>query len=453
MYKMIHRKESAALNIDKNTEAILSELENKGFEAYMVGGCVRDEIMGRKCHDIDITTNALPEQILAVFSGYKVIPTGLKHGTVTVLCGGTPFEITTYRIDGEYSDHRRPDNVEFTADINADLSRRDFTVNAIAMDRLGNIVDPFGGKDDIIAGVIRCVGEPEKRFSEDALRIMRAVRFASQLGFSIDKATSDAVHSMRGDLKNISRERVREELDKLICGKNSTEVLLEYSDIITAIIPDFEPSIGLDQCSPYHRYNVWEHIVRAMEAAPQNNLQLRRALLFHDIGKPACMTLDETGRGHFKQHDRVGAEMTTAIMHELRYDSKSISCTAALIANHSKKLHNKADVKKMMSRIGDELFFELMEMKKCDNSAKNEFVLEENVFFDKLIGIGHEIVSNDECRTLRGLAVNGSDLVQLGLKGSEIGEMQQKLLERVMEEKLANNRDELIKYAKQRCGK
>lgn len=441
------------MNIDKNTATILSELENKGFEAYMVGGCVRDEIMGRKCHDTDITTNALPEQILEVFSSYKVIPTGLKHGTVTVLCGGTPFEITTYRIDGEYTDHRRPDKVEFTTDITADLSRRDFTVNAIAMDRHGNIIDPFGGKDDINAGIIRCVGEPEKRFSEDALRIMRAVRFASQFGFSIDKATSDAVHAMSGDLKNISRERIREELDKLICGKNSTDVLLSYSDIITTIIPEFQPSIGLDQRSPYHRYNVWEHTVHAIEAAPQENLLLRRALLFHDIGKPACMTLDETGRGHFKQHDRVGAEMTTAIMQELRYDNKSVSSTAALIANHSKKIHNKADVKKMMSCLGDELFFELMVMKKCDNSAKNEFVLEENIFFDQLIEIGHKIVKNDECRTLRGLAVNGSDLVQLGLKGAEIGKIQQLLLERVMEEKLPNNRNELIKYAEQRCGK
>ena len=441
------------MDMDKNTEIILSELEKNGFEAYMVGGCVRDGIMGRSCHDTDITTNALPEQILEVFRSYKVVPTGLKHGTITVMCGGTPFEITTYRIDGEYTDHRRPDKVEFTNDITADLSRRDFTINAIAMDRHGNIVDPFGGKEDISAGVIRCVGVPEKRFTEDALRIMRAVRFASQLSFTIDKATAEAVHGMRGDLKNISRERIREELDKLICGINSTEVLLGYSDVITSIIPEFQPSIGLDQRSPYHRYNVWEHTVRALEAAPTDNILLRRALLFHDIGKPACMKLDETGRGHFKQHDRVGAEMTTAIMQELRYDSRSISNTAALIANHSKKIRCKADVRKMMSSIGDELFFELMEMKKCDNSAKNEFVLEENVFFDRLIEMGHEIVEKDECRSLRGLAINGSDLVQLGMKGAEIGEMQQELLELVMEEQLPNDREELIKYAEQRCRK
>ncbi|MCR5601354.1 MAG: CCA tRNA nucleotidyltransferase [Ruminococcus sp.] len=439
------------MNIDKNTDTILSELEKHGFEAYMVGGCVRDEIMGRQCHDTDITTNALPEQILEVFSSYKVIPTGLKHGTVTVLCGGTPFEITTYRIDGEYTDHRRPDNVEFTNDIIADLSRRDFTVNAIAMNRHGNIVDPFGGKEDIQNGIIRCVGDPEKRFNEDALRIMRAVRFASQLGFSIDGATAEAVHSMRNDLKNISRERIREELDKLICGKNCIDVLLGYSNVITAIIPEFEPSIGLDQRSPYHRYTVWEHTVRAIAAAPPEDLLLRRALLFHDIGKPSCMKIDENGRGHFKQHDRVGAEMTTAIMQELRYDNHSVTDTAALIANHSKKLRSRSDAKRMMSKLGDELFFELMEMKKCDNSAKNEFVLKENIYFDRIIKAAHEIIENDECRSIRGLAVNGSDLVQLGIKGAEIGETQKELLELVMGELVSNDRDELLRYAEQRC--
>lgn len=439
------------MNIDKDTEKILSELELHGFEAYIVGGCVRDRIMGRDIHDTDITTNALPQQILEAFSGYKVILTGIKHGTVTVLYNDTPYEITTYRIDGEYSDHRRPDKVEFTSDITADLARRDFTVNAVAMDLRGNIVDPFGGKNDIAQHIIRCVGSPQQRFDEDALRILRAVRFSSQLGFTIDEATAEAVHSIRAELKKISSERIRDELDKLICGRNCVEVLLGYSDVITAVIPEFEPSIGLDQRSPYHRYNVWEHTVRAVSFAPADDLKLRRTLLFHDIGKPACMKLDETGRGHFKQHDRVGAEMTEKIMKRLHYDNKAIAFTTALIANHSKKLRNKTDVKKMMSKIGDELFFILMEMKKCDNSAKNEFVLEENIFFDQLKELGHEIIANNECRSLRGLAITGNDLVQLGLKGAEIGEVQHELLELVMEEKLPNTREELLSCAEQRC--
>ena len=442
-------KGDAAVKTDKNTEQILSELESHGFEAYMVGGCVRDSIMGREYNDIDITTNALPEQIIEVFSSYKVVPTGIKHGTVTVLCGGTPFEITTYRIDGKYTDHRRPDNVEFTSDITADLARRDFTINAVAMDRNGCLVDPFDGISDMKAGIIRCVGDPEKRFSEDALRIMRAVRFASQLGFAIDDDTAKAVHDMKDLLQNISNERIRDELDKLVCGKNCADVLMGYSDVITAVIPEFKPSIGLDQRSPYHKYTVWEHIVRAVGFAPENDVKLRRTLLFHDIGKPACMKLDETGRGHFKQHDRVGAEITEKVMKRLRYDTKSISYATALIANHSKKLRNRADVKKMMYRIGEELFFALIEMKKCDNSAKNEFVLDENIFFDRLAETGREIIAGNECRSLRGLAVNGSELSAIGLKGAEIGEMQHKLLELVIEDALPNEKNALLEYAEQ----
>ena len=432
-------------------DRILAELEKHGFEAYMVGGCVRDDIMGRTCHDTDITTNALPEEIIDVFEGYKIIPTGIKHGTVTVLCEGVPFEITTYRIDGRYSDHRRPDSVRFTSDITADLARRDFTVNAIAMDRRGNTVDPFGGRADIENRIIRCVGAPEKRFGEDALRIMRAVRFASQLGFRIDDATAAAVHGMKEQLSGISAERIRDELDKLICGVNSTEILLEYTDVITAVIPELKPSVGLDQRSPYHKYNVWEHTVRALAAAPREDLLLRRTMLFHDIGKPACMKLDETGRGHFKQHDRVGAEMTAEVMRKLRYDTRSINTTVKLIDNHSKKLRCRTDVKKMLSRMGDELFFKLMEMKKCDNSAKNDFVVKENGFFDKCADMAREMIENNECRSIRGLAVTGTDLVELGLEGAEIGQMQKELLELVIEEKLPNDRQALTEYIIQRC--
>ena len=446
-------KGDAALKIDKNAEKLLSELESCGFEAYMVGGCVRDSVMGREYHDIDITTNALPEDILRVFCSYKVIPTGIKHGTVTVLCDSEPFEITTYRIDGTYTDHRRPDSVEFTSDITADLARRDFTINATAMDKNGSVIDPFGGISDMKEGIIRCVGDPKKRFSEDALRIMRAVRFASQLGFVIDDDTATAIHDMKDLLQNISNERIRDELDKIVCGKNSTSVLLEYSDVITSVIPEFKPSIGLDQRSPYHKYTVWEHTVRAIGFAPENDVKLRRTLLFHDIGKPACMKLDETGRGHFKQHDRVGAEITEKVMKRLRYDTKSISYSTALIANHSKKLRGRADVKKMMYRIGDELFFALTEMKKCDNSAKNEFVLEENLYFDKLADTGREIIAGNECRSLGGLDINGSELVALGLKGAEIGEMQHKLLELVMEDELPNEKEILLKYAEKECKK
>lgn len=434
----------------KDVDEILERLENCGYEAYTVGGCVRDAIMGRSAHDTDITTNAVPEQVMEAFSGYKVIPTGLKHGTVTILKNGVPYEITTYRIDGEYKDSRRPESVEFTASLTEDLARRDFTMNAIAMDRHGNIADPFCGQADIENKIIRCVGDPEQRFTEDALRIIRAVRFASQLGFTIEEKTAEAVHSMRARLKNISAERIRSELDKLLCGKNCIDVLLEYSDIITTIIPEFEPSIGFDQHSPYHKYNVWEHTVRAIGSAPADNVKLRTALLFHDIAKPACATFDENGRGHFKKHALVGAEMTQKIMKDMKYDGDTMSYAVMLIARHSKKIFDRIAVKKMMADIGDNLFFELMEMKKCDNLAKNDFVLDENELFDRLMDEGRSIIENNECRGLRHLAVNGKDMTELGLKGREVGDALNELLVLVLEEKLHNIKDDLLNYAKQR---
>ena len=434
----------------KDVDEILERLENCGYEAYTVGGCVRDTIMGRSAHDTDITTNAIPEQVIEAFSGYKVIPTGLKHGTVTILKNSVPYEITTYRIDGEYKDSRRPENVEFTASLTEDLARRDFTMNAIAMDRHGNTADPFGGKNDIGNGIIRCVGDPEKRFTEDALRIMRAVRFASQLGFNIEKNTAEAVHAMKGRLKNISMERIRSELDKLICGKNCVQVLLEYSDVIAEIIPEFEPSIGFDQHSPYHKYDVWEHTVRAISYAPESNVKMRTALLFHDIAKPACAKFDENGRGHFKKHPVVGAEMAQDIMKRMKYDGETISYAVMLIARHSKKVFDNIAVKKMMADIGDDLFFELMELKKCDNLAKNDFVFSENELFDQLMDEGRRLIENNECRGLRPLAINGRDMTSLGLQGKDIGNALNELLQLVLENKLSNIKDDLINYAKQR---
>ena len=438
---------------DKNTAAVLEQLENAGFEAYIVGGCVRDKLMGRQIHDTDITTNAIPEQIIAAFPDCKNIPTGIKHGTVTIIKNHVSYEITTYRIDGEYSDSRRPDSVIFTADITDDLARRDFTMNAIAMDRHGNIVDAFGGKTDIENKLIRCVGDPEQRFTEDALRIMRAIRFASQLGFDIEEKTSEAVHSMKKRLKNISKERVRDELDKLLCGKNCLKVLMEYSDVITAVIPEFQASIGFDQHSPYHKYDVWEHTVRAVDYAPSENLNLRRTLLFHDIAKPSCAFFDDSGRGHFKRHNKISAEMTEKIMKDLRYDNDSIKYAVTLIARHDDKFHTRAQVKTIMSEIGDELFFELIELKKCDNSSKSEFVLDEIKEFDQLIAIGHEIIRNDECRSLKQLDINGTELKSLGLSGKDIGEAFNEILKLVMNEKLLNEKTTLLNYAKQRWQK
>ncbi|MBO4878101.1 MAG: CCA tRNA nucleotidyltransferase [Ruminococcus sp.] len=429
----------------------LERMEKAGYEAYLVGGCVRDQLMGRSVHDHDITTSAMPEQVMEVFSDCTVIPTGIKHGTVTVIFEGEPLEITTFRVDGSYSDSRRPDNVSFTTDIRDDLSRRDFTMNAIAASADGRIVDPFGGSEDIEKGVIRCVGDPEKRFNEDALRILRAVRFAAQLGFAIDEETAAAVHGMKSRLGLISAERIRDEIDKLICGRDCIRVMLEYSDVITEVIPELSPSVGFDQHSPYHKYDVWEHTVRAVDAAPDGDLLLRRTMLFHDVAKPACARFDENGRGHFKRHAPVGADMAGGIMKRLRYDNKSIAEICTLIRHHADKFYSKPDLKRLVSEIGIDTLFRLIEVKKLDNLAKNEFVLEENLMFDGLAQTAREFLEAGECCTLKELAVNGSDLREAGLSGTEIGAMLHELLEQVITEKLPNSREELLAYAGRRC--
>lgn len=425
---------------------ILKKLSAAGFKAYFVGGCVRDKLMGRQIHDFDIAVSALPEEVTQLFREHTVVPTGLKHGTVTVVFDSIPYEITTFRIDGEYSDSRRPDKVRFTAELEEDLSRRDFTMNAIAMDADGKIVDPFGGAEDIKKRIIRCVGDPELRFREDALRIMRGIRFASQLGFSVEKCTSSAIHSMKDRLNLISKERICSELDKLVCGENCVEVLLGYSDVLTEIIPEFSACIGFEQRSDYHCYNVWEHTARAVGSADADDILLRRSLLFHDIAKPKCAKFDEQGKGHFKGHAEASAAMTAEIMKRLRYSNKAIEQTCMLIRHHSDKIRTKADVKRLLNSIGDELFFQLIEMKKCDNFAKRSFVLSENPEFDRFAETAREIIDSEECYKLRQLKIKGNDLIESGLNGAEISRTLNELLDLVIEDKLTNNREILLNY-------
>lgn len=432
--------------MEENAVKILKILLSAGFQAYFVGGCVRDRLMGRQVHDFDIAVSALPEEVAELFSNYTVVPTGLKHGTVTVVFDGMPFEITTFRIDGEYSDSRRPDKVCFTANIADDLSRRDFTMNALAMDAEGGIVDPFGGAEDIKNRIIRCVGEPEVRFGEDALRIMRGIRFASQLGFTVEKHTSSAIHSMKDRLNLISKERICTELDKLICGENCIEAMLEYSDVITEIIPEFSASVGFEQHSDYHCYNVWEHTVRAVASAGADDILLRRSLLFHDIAKPRCAKFDEQGKGHFKGHAEASAVMTAEIMKKLRYSNKAIEQTCTLIRHHSDKIRTRADVKRLLNSIGEELFFLLIEMKKCDNFGKRSFVLSENPAFDRLAELARDILDSGECYKLSQLEIKGGDLLSSGISGNEISRTLNELLDFVIEEKMANDREILLNY-------
>lgn len=427
---------------------LLDKLEAAGFEAYIVGGCVRDSLLGRPINDFDITTNALPEQIMTVFEELKVAPTGLKHGTVTVIYRDIPYEVTTFRIDGSYSDSRRPDSVSFTSSLEEDLARRDFTVNAIAMDVRGALHDPFGGRGDLSAHIIRCVGDPEKRFREDALRILRAVRFAATLGFDIEERTSAAARELRGLLDIISRERCRDELVRMVMGQNFAETALKYRDIIAQVIPEFCACFDFEQRSRYHKYNVYEHIVRAVQAAPQDTT-VRTAMLFHDICKPQMFTLDENGVGHFKGHAEVSARAAENIMRRLRWDNGTVSDVSTIIERHSDKIVSEKQIKRMISKMGEENFFRLLEAKKADNCAKNEFVLEENKWFDECAELGRHFIEENACLKLRDLAVNGSDIVSLGAQGRQVGECLRTLLDLVIDGELPNERDTMLSRARE----
>ncbi len=438
--------------LEKKCCDILSILEKAGFSAYIVGGCVRDTLMGIPIHDYDITTNALPQQIIEVFSDHKVIPTGIKHGTVTVFHNDEPFEITTFRIDGEYTDSRRPNSVTFTVSLREDLARRDFTMNAIAMDLNGNIYDPFGGEDDIRNGIIRCVGNPTERFTEDALRILRAIRFSSVLGFDIEEKTAEAIHSLKSRLDNISAERISVELMKLLGGRNCVSVLLEYRDIIGQIIPELIPAFDLDQHSPYHKYDVYEHIVRAVNAVPtdiEGADILRLTMLLHDVGKPVCFKLDENGRGHFKGHAKVGAEMSKDILHRLKFDNKTINTVHDIIYRHSDKIESEKQIKRIINQIGFEKFLLLIEAKKADNKAKHSFVLAEIDEFDSYSHTARHLMAENACMSISALAVNGTDLMEIGYTGKEIGVCLNNILELVIDEKIENNREKLLKYAQE----
>ncbi|MCM1530344.1 MAG: HD domain-containing protein [Alistipes sp.] len=441
------------MKIGSKAGYILECLENAGFKAYLVGGCVRDMIMGRDINDVDIATSALPHETARVFSCDKVVATGIKHGTVTVIHDGESFEITTLRRDGSYGDLRHPDSVIFTDDILEDLGRRDFTVNAVAMDSDGNIYDPYGGRRDIERKVIRCVGDPVKRFSEDALRIMRAVRFSSVLGFDIEKETADAALALCGNLAEISAERKRVELVKLISGKSCVPVMLKYREIIAAVIPEMRDCFDFCQHSRYHKYDVYEHIVRsvdAVDADDPDSLLLRTAMLLHDIAKPEMFCLDENGTGHFKGHPEVGAAMARDILKRLCFDGKTVDAVYDLIAYHSVKIRNETEAKRLVSQLGIRKFQLLMKVKIADNSAKEEFVLAENDDIRRMAEFAEKLEkSPDSCFELSQLKVNGCDIKELGFSGRQIGECLRGLLDDVMEGKIPNERDVLLNTARE----
>lgn len=433
--------------LPEQVQTILRRLEGAGYEAWCVGGAVRDALLGRTPGDWDVTTGAPPEAVMELFAP-GALPTGLQHGTVTV-GGGHGVEVTTFRRDGAYLDNRRPDHVEFTGSLTEDLARRDFTVNAIAVNLRGELADPFGGRTDLAARTLRAVGEPEKRFQEDALRILRGLRFASKLGFRVEPDTDAAIRRCAPLLKKIAPERIQVEMTGILCGEHAAETLLAYPDVLGVFLPEILPCVEFDQHSVYHCYDVWEHTVRAVSAAKPVPV-LRWALLLHDLGKPATFTLDGEGRGHFHGHWRESVSLGTAILDRLRVDNHSKKTILTLVERHDAPLTlSEKSVRRNLARYGEETLRLLLAVKRADNLAQAEPYRDRQTLISQWEELLELVLQSGECFSLRQLAVKGGDLTALGLRGPAVGEALGELLELVIDEKLPNERGILLEYVKE----
>ena len=440
------------INIPPQVNRALEILHKAGFSAYVVGGAVRDAIMKKPGNDWDITTSALPEETLRIFSDFRTIETGIKHGTVTVIVDGTPLEITTYRIEHGYSDNRHPDKVDFTDRVEDDLSRRDFTVNAIAYSPINGFRDPFSGVQDIKDGVIRCVGEPDRRFGEDALRILRALRFSAVLGFVIESKTSASIHRNKHLLANISVERIFVELSKLLCGKDAGRILREYEDVIFYILPELEPMKNCLQNHERHVFDVWGHTVKAVENV-EPFAELRFAMLLHDAGKPHCKTTDENGIDHFYSHGKISKRIASDLLLRLKTSTKFREEVCNLVEYHDflpSKISKKT-YKKYISLLGYETVEKLFSIRAADISAQSTAFYDEGIKENKTgMRILEEIKNEKACFSIRQLAVGGKDLIETGFTPSpEIGRILETLLDEVMEEKIENKKEALLKRALQ----
>ena len=439
------------IKLPKHVKYIIETLEQNGYEAYAVGGCVRDSILGREPNDWDITTSADPYEVKKLFS--HTIDTGLQHGTVTIMLEHVGYEVTTYRIDGDYEDSRHPKEVTFTKSLEEDLKRRDFTVNAMAYNDRDGLIDLFHGMDDIQKKVIRCVGNAEERFTEDALRIMRAVRFSAQFGYEIELETKKAIVKLAPNLKNISAERIREELIKLLVSEHPEYIRIAYETGITAqILPELDVCMETKQNTPHHMYTVGEHIIHSLTNVPGDKV-LRLAMLMHDIGKPYCITTDEAGRDHFKGHAEKSAEMAAVIMHRLKFDNDTLNRVKRLAKYHDWAISlsppiKKATVRSMISRIGEDLFPDLFTIGDADLLAQSDYFKAEKEEKQQLLKeMYREIMEQGDCLSIKNLAVSGNDLIGHGMKpGKELGQVLQKMLEDVLKHPSSNNKEYLLNH-------
>ena len=434
------------IQLPEKVNQIIHTLQQHGYEAYAVGGCVRDSILGRVPDDWDITTSATPLETKALFQ--RTFDTGIEHGTITVLLDKEAFEVTTYRVDGKYEDSRHPSEVTFTRSLKEDLLRRDFTINAMAYNDSEGLVDIFGGMEDLEKKTIRCVGNAMARFGEDALRILRAVRFAAQLGFEIEADTQRGITELAPTLANISAERIQVELIKMLTSPNPGMLKTAYElGITNVILPEFDAMMETAQENPHHKYTVGEHTLKAIEAIRADKV-VRLAMLFHDIAKPIMKTMDENGVAHFKMHDSKGAEMTKQILRRLKFDNDTMNKVVRLVQYHDYRMPAEPkNVRRAMNKIGEDLFPYYLEVRMADTLAQSEYLQEEKIQNIRDVRTCYEeILEKQECVSLKTLAVTGSDLIANGMKpGKEIGEALNKLLEYVLEHPEANEKETLLK--------
>lgn len=430
---------------------LIDILDWAGYDSYIVGGCVRDFFLGKAPHDWDICTAAEPKKVLTILDLHKIksIETGLQHGTVTAHIDGNNYEITTFRIDGEYSDNRRPDNVHFVRDVKADLARRDFTINAMAYSSWEGLVDPFGGYGDLDAKLIRCVGNPDERFQEDALRILRALRFAATYGFKIEEETAAAIHRNKDLLKNISAERIQSELCKILRGEGVLDILLNYSDVMTVIIPELEPCIGFEQNNPYHKYTVYDHIAHAVANYRGNVVSVKMALLLHDIGKPECYTEDHNG-GHFHGHAVPSMRIAKDVVERLKFDNKTKQEIVDLVLYHDADIYpSYRPVRRWLNKIGYDMLDKLIGVKLADigaHSEINQFSRIDQCNEIRLVAM--TVIDQQQCFQIKDLDVNGRDILSLGVSpGPKVGEVLNHLLNKVIDAEIQNEREVLMEEA------
>ncbi len=438
------------MNVPQAVVYAVQQLNTSGFDAYPVGGCVRDTLRGLQPHDWDITTSATPEQVMAVFANEKVIPTGVQHGTITLLKDGVPLEITTFRIDGVYADGRHPDSVTFSRSLKEDLARRDFTVNAMALDLKNGVVDLFSGQQDLANKVIRCVGNPDKRFDEDALRVLRALRFAAVLGFDIEPETAAAIRRHKEHLQAVSAERITEEITKLLCGDDAAKVLREFSDVLVFLVPEIYPLIGFEQHSPYHIYDIFEHTLQALNAVKAEPC-LRWAALLHDIGKVKCFTLDEDGIGHFYGHATHSEHIAETVLQRFRMSNKRSERILTLVKYHDLPIPpDEGLLTKRLHKFGHEILLELLALQDADCAAQAPHLTEERRAEHREVRkMLTRLQQENRCCSLRDLAISGTDLLALGIPaGPIIGDVLQQLLTAVMENRIPNEKSALTEHAK-----